>query len=120
MSDLHVSHNPTIAAQQLATQRENINANPYVTPEAKEWQIRYLERDFANAMYGQTLSWPARLVWALASIPASLAWSIYNFPDVLRYGMLGGHGGVAELGGSWKRLAVEDEPGGVAGHGGPP
>ena len=109
MSDLQVSHNPAIAVQQLALQREKINANASLTPDAKEWHIRSVERAFADAMYGQTLSWPARIIWTIGSIPASLAWSLYNFRDILRYGMLGGNGVVAADRRSLDHLAIEDE-----------
>ena len=109
MSNLQISRNSVVAAQQLAAQRENINANPSLTPEAKEWQIRYLERAFADARYGQTLSWPARIAWAIGTLPASFAWALCNFPDILRYGVLGGNGGLLEVegGGHVDRLQIE-------------
>lgn len=109
MSSLQISTNTTIAAQQLATSRENIRTNDNLTAEAKEWHTRYLERCFADAQYGQTLSWPARVVWAVGSIPASLVWNLVHFPDILRYGVLGGHGGaVVEVEGGAERLRIED------------
>lgn len=109
MSVIHVSRNHQIAAQQLAIERHNINANPSLTPEAKDWHIRIVERAFANAQYGQTLSLPARIAWAIATIPADLAWGFYNFPDILRFGMLGGGAGVVESAERFEGLAIEEE-----------
>ena len=80
MSNVQVLRSPAIAAQQLAMQRENINLNHSLTPKAKTRHVRCVEGAFANAMYGQTLSWPARIVWAVCSILAALAWSCCNSP----------------------------------------
>ncbi len=49
------------------------------------------------------------MVWAVGSIPASLVWNLVHFPDILRYGVLGGHGGaVVEVEGGAERLRIED------------
>ena len=53
MNDIQVSSNPSIAAQQLASERASINAYPYLTPETKGWRIRYVERAFADARFGE-------------------------------------------------------------------
>ncbi len=119
--DIRVSQDPTIAAHQLAVERDRINANAYLTPAAKRFRIRYIERSFAGAQYGQTLGWPARIAWAIATIPLDIAWSLYNFPDILQYGLLGGLGGSGGGGGADGRglqggqdnsdqSAIEDDP----------
>lgn len=73
MGNIQVFHDPATAAQQLAVQRENINANSYLTQEAKGWHICYYEWAFADVQYGQTLAWPVRTAWAICTMPASLA-----------------------------------------------
>ncbi len=84
-----VSPDPTIAAQQLVVERDKIRLNDYLRPEAKEWHIR---RFFAAAQYSHTLSPLARIAWILVSLPAIFVRNFYDMPNILQYGLYGGHG----------------------------
>ena len=97
MASIAVSPNATIAAQQLATERDKIRLNTHLRPDAKEWHIKRLEKAFADAQYGQTLSPPARLGWVLVSLPLIVLRNLYDMPNILQYGVYGGHGQWGDL-----------------------
>ena len=96
MTTITISTDTTIAAQQLAAERDKIWLNDHLCPEAKEWHIRRLDKDFAAAQYSQTLSPPARIAWILVSLPAIFVRNLYDMPNILQYGLSGGHGALED------------------------
>ncbi|KAI9771380.1 MAG: hypothetical protein M1835_006448 [Candelina submexicana] len=92
MADVLVSPDSTIAAQQLATEQAKIRENEWLTPDAKAWHMRRLERAFADAQHSHTLSRPARIIWIILSLPAVLLDIVSDLPNIIQYGLYGGRG----------------------------
>ena len=86
-----VSRDPAIAARQLAIERDRINLSPSLTPAAKRWRIQYTERSYEMCQYSHTLSWQMRLAWTIICFPIEIARAFFDMPNILLYGMLGGH-----------------------------